>query len=208
MATIAVYAGHGGTDAGVSVLGRKEEDITLAVSNTATAILRSRGYTVVNNRTTNVERNIVQDAITANNNRVNALISIHMNSNDGIPGSGSEAFISIRDNGRARILASAILTRLEALGFPNRGVMTSVTATGQDSFGILRLTNMPAVILECAFMNNPEEMAHFDIESVATAIADGVQEAVPNSQSSNKNGSAALAIAMMTNIFSQMTARA
>jgi len=179
MPKIAIYAGHGGSDPGAVENGRRESDLNLAVSNAATAILRNWGYQVINNRTTDVNRNITQDANTANENRVDALVEIHQNTNPGTPGTGSEAFISIRDAGRARQLGNAILRRLEAMGFANRGVKTMLNASGQDALGILRLTNMPAVLLECAFINNPADMARFDVNRIAMAVAEGVREVFP-----------------------------
>ena len=206
MNKIAVYAGHGGIDAGAVANGLKEKDITLEVSNAVTAILRGWGYEVINNRTTDTDRNITADAVLAAKNRVDAVIEIHMNSNDGTPGSGAEAFVSLKDSGKARVLASAILKRLEALGFRNRGVMTSVNAYGKDSFGILRLTQMPAVLLECAFINNPQEMAHFNVNEIAKAIAEGIREVFPLTES-RANGATVLAMAMMNNVISQISAR-
>jgi N-acetylmuramoyl-L-alanine amidase len=137
------------------------------------------GYWVLNNRTTDVNRSITQDANLANQNRVDALVEIHFNSNAGTPGTGSEAFVSIRDTGRARALGNAILRRFAALGYRNRGVKTMVNASGQDALGILRLTNMPAVLLECAFINNPADMARFNVNQMARAIADGIAEVFP-----------------------------
>ena len=176
---IAVYAGHGGSDPGAVALGRMEKDLTLSVSNAVTAILRGWGYTVINNRTTDVNRSITQDANLANENRVDALVEIHFNSNAGTPGTGSEVFVSIRDTGRGRALANAILRRIVALGFADRGVKTQVNAQGQDAFAILRLSNMPAVLVECAFMNNPNDMARLNINTMAQAIAEGVRETFP-----------------------------
>ena len=179
MPKIAVFAGHGGSDFGARANGLVEKDINLAVSNAVSAILRGWGYTVLNNRTTDVERSITADANMANNNRVDALVEIHQNSNEGAPGSGSEAFYSIRDTGRAATLARAILQQMAGLGFRNRGAKTQVNASGQDAFGILRLTNMPAVLMETAFINNPQDMARFDVQKVAMAIAEGVREVFP-----------------------------
>ena len=179
MPHIAIYAGHGGRDPGAVALGRRESDLNLAVSNAATAILRGWGYRVLNNRTTDVDRNITRDAERANENRVDALVEIHQNSNIGVPGSGSEVYRSIHDTGRGRQLAEAILRRLVSLGFADRGVRTMVNSNGQDALGIIRLTNMPAVLVECAFMNNPADMARFDVNRVARAIADGVRDAFP-----------------------------
>ena len=179
MATIAVYAGHGGRDSGATAGNLREKDFTLAISNAVTSILRGWGYTVINNRTTDTDRSITQDANLANERRADAVVEIHLNSNEGTPGTGSEAFVSIRDQGPARNLANAMLTRLAALGFRNRGVFTSVNANGQDTFGILRLTQMPAVLLEVAFLNNPQDMARLDVNTAANAIAEGIRQSFP-----------------------------
>jgi peptidoglycan hydrolase-like protein with peptidoglycan-binding domain len=185
LARIAVYAGHGGSDSGaIGVNGVREKDLNLQLSNAVTTILRGWGYTVFNNRTADVDRSITRDANLANENRVDAVVEIHFNSNTGTPGTGSEAFISVRDSargGRARNLASAILSRLAALGFRNRGIFTSVNASGADTFGILRLTNMPAIILETAFINNPDDMARFNLTTASEAIAEGIRQVFPMS---------------------------
>ncbi|MCL2387863.1 MAG: N-acetylmuramoyl-L-alanine amidase, partial [Defluviitaleaceae bacterium] len=183
MARLAIYAGHGGSDFGAVGNGLREKNINLAISNAVTAILRGWGYTVINNRTTDVDRSITRDANTANENRVDATVEIHLNSNEGTPATGSEAFVSIRDasqwGGRARTLSNAMLTRLAALGFRNRGVFTSVNSSGTDTFGILRLTQMPTSLLEVAFINNPQDMARLDINTASMAIAEGIRQAYP-----------------------------
>jgi peptidoglycan hydrolase-like protein with peptidoglycan-binding domain len=72
-----------------------------------------------------------------------------------------------------------MLTRLAALGFRNRGVFTSVNSSGTDTFGIIRLTQMPAVLLEVAFINNPQDMARLDVNTAARAIAEGIRQSYP-----------------------------
>ena len=194
MPKIAVFAGHGGSDFGAVSGMLYEKDLNLAVSNALSAILRGWGYTVINNRTTDVERNINADANTANSNKVDALIEIHQNSNAGAPGSGSEAFYSIKDTGKGRALALAILQHLELLGFRNRGAKTQTNVNGQDTFGILRLTNMPSVLVETAFINSPTDMARFDAQQVAAAIAQAVREIFPSGGGSSSYPGYALRI--------------
>ena len=176
---IAIYAGHGGSDFGAVGNGLREKDLNLAISNAATAILRGWGYFVLNNRTTDVDRSITADANRANASNLNALVEIHLNSNPGTPATGSEAFVSIRNIGASRRLAEAMLVRMAQLGFVNRGVKTATNANGQDLFGILRLTNMPAVLFEAAFINNPADMARFNVQAVAMAVAQAVREVYP-----------------------------
>lgn len=79
MPKLAIYAGHGGNDAGACCNGRKEKDYTLNVSNGVSAILRGAGFEIINNRTTDVNRSINNDAKLANNNNVDGVIEFHFN---------------------------------------------------------------------------------------------------------------------------------
>lgn len=179
MAKIAVYAGHGGSDNGASGNGYLEKNVNLALSNAVSGILRQRGYEVINNRTTDIDRSITRDANLANSEGADAVVEIHMNSNQGTPGTGSEVFYSIADRGTGRSLASAILNNLVELGFADRGVKTQANSAGQDALGIIRLSNAPAVLVETAFINNPGDMARLDTSAAANAIANGIMQVFP-----------------------------
>jgi len=192
VAKIAMYAGHGGSDPGAVGNGLMEKNFTLGVSNQASNILRSWGYTVLNNRTTDTDRNITRDANLANENNVDAVIELHLNSNAGTPATGTEAFISIHDKGQARAIANAILSRIATLGYRNRGVKTQANAAGQDAFGIIRQTRMPAVLVELAFINNPQDMARFNVNEMALAVASGIRDVIPIGENGSNNGSGAL----------------
>ncbi|MDR1670039.1 MAG: N-acetylmuramoyl-L-alanine amidase [Oscillospiraceae bacterium] len=179
MPKIAVYAGHGGSDFGAVANGVYEKNINLAISNAVSDILRQKGYDVLNNRTADVDRNITRDANMANDWKADGLLEIHLNSNAGKPGSGTEMLYSIKDTGKGKQLAQASLDNLVALGFADRGIRTQTDANGQDEFGILRLTNMPAVLAETAFINNPLDLQKLNVYQVAEAYADAVQQVFP-----------------------------
>lgn len=179
MAKIAVYAGHGGDDPGAAGNGYTEKDVNLALSNAVSAILRDKGHTVINNRTTDLNRSITQDANRANSENADAVVEIHLNSNAGTPSSGSEVYYSAFDRGTGHALASAIVENLAALGFHDRGVKTRLNSSGRDSLGIIRLTRAPAVLVETAFINNADDMARLDISAAAKAIADGILKVFP-----------------------------
>ncbi|MDR0315028.1 MAG: N-acetylmuramoyl-L-alanine amidase, partial [Oscillospiraceae bacterium] len=178
MPRIAVYAGHGGSDPGAVSNGIYEKDITLALSNATTSILRAAGYEVINNRTTDVNRNLNADIALANRSNVAGVVEIHMNSNLGSPGSGTEAYYSV-SGGRGRTLAQALVNSLTALGFRDRGIKTRVNASGQDYFGIIRETNAPSSLLEVAFINNPHDMSLLNINRVSQAIANAIMQTFP-----------------------------
>ncbi len=179
MPKIAVYAGHGGNDPGAVSGGLKEKDLNLAVSNALSEILRGQGYDIINNRTGDMDRSITADANLANNEKVDALIEIHQNSNPGIPSSGTETYYSVKDTGKGKQLAEAINNNIVALGYADRGIKTRINENGQDEFGIIRLTNAPAVLVETSFINSPEDMARFNAGELAEAIAKAVNQVFP-----------------------------
>ncbi|NMB74709.1 MAG: N-acetylmuramoyl-L-alanine amidase [Myxococcales bacterium] len=75
----------------------------------------------------------------------------------------------LRDSSR---MAYAVHERLvRSLGFPDHGVM-------QADFYVLRLTRMPAVLLEVGFITNPVEEAEVRKEVVQQKVAEVVREAV------------------------------
>ncbi len=186
MPKIAVFAGHGGSDFGAIGNGLREKDLNLALSNEVTKILRQNGYEVLNNRTTDVNRSITADANLANNEKVDAVVEIHQNSNSGIPGTGTEVLYSIKDTGKGKALAQAIVDKIAALGFKNRGIKTAINLLGQDTFAILRLSNAPTALVETAFINNPVDMELFDVNKISKAIAEGIMQIFPVSSTPSK----------------------
>lgn len=179
MAKIAVFAGHGGSDSGAQANGVNEKDVNLNLSTAVTKLLRNAGYTVINNRTSDVDRNIRNDAQLANRENVDAVVELHMNSNAGTPSRGSEVFYSAFGDGKGKTLAEAIQDNIVALGFYDRGIKTSLNSSGQDALGIIRQTKAPAVLVEPAFLNNPDDMARFNVDSVAKAVSDAVMQVFP-----------------------------
>ena len=115
MAKIAVFAGHGGSDFGAISNGLYEKNLALEIMTETTSELRRRGYEVINNRTSDVDRDLNSDIRLANRENVDAVIEIHLNSNLGTPGSGTETFYSV--TGKGKNLAEAINDNLVALGF-------------------------------------------------------------------------------------------
>ncbi|MBQ7340218.1 MAG: N-acetylmuramoyl-L-alanine amidase [Clostridia bacterium] len=177
MSKIAVYAGHGGTDFGAISNGLYEKDINLELLLALTSELRRRGYEVINNRTTDVNRNLGADIRRANSQDVDAVVELHVNSNMGIPGSGTETYYSV--TGKGKELAEAIQTNLVALGFRDRGIKVLPNIFGGDYLGIIRETEAPAVLVETFFLNNPQDLSLYDPQKIALEIADAIGELYP-----------------------------
>ena len=177
MSKIAVYAGHGGTDYGAVANGLYEKDVNLELLLALTSELRKRGYDVINNRIADVNRNLGADIRRANLLGVDAVVEIHVNSNDGIPGSGTETYYSV--TGKGKELAEAINSNLVALGYKDRGIKTLTNFFGGDYLAIIRETNAPAVLTEIFFLNNPQDVAMYNPTKIANAIANAIESLYP-----------------------------
>ena len=180
MAKIYINAGHGGRDSGAVLGTRYEKNYTLPVSNKIALLLKNAGHNIYQNRTTDVVRDVVIDANDANAKNVDAVIEIHLNSNVGNAGTGTETYCSI--SGRGKALATAINSQIVSLGFVNRGVKTKTYVSGgitYDYFGIIRRTKANTVLVETAFINNNSDMAKYNINTMAQAITNGILKIYP-----------------------------
>jgi N-acetylmuramoyl-L-alanine amidase len=108
-----------------------------------------------------------------NANKVDWDISIHLNSgaNDTTGNgktTGVEAYIFSETTAGAREKAQSICNAIEALGFKNRGVKVN------GKLYVLKKTNAPAILIECCFVDDADDVALFDAKEVATAIVYGL----------------------------------
>lgn len=169
---IMINGGHGGTDSGAISGNRKEKDYTLRLTNALTVLAKGNGYNVLNNRTTDTNRNINTDAKTANNNKVDLVVELHLNSNSGVAASGTEVLYYPTSN-EGKELASKMSSNIASvLGLKNRG------AKGRSDLGILKQTNMVAVLVEVCFINNDSDMNALEnnINGVCNAIMQSINQ--------------------------------
>ncbi|MDR3345300.1 MAG: N-acetylmuramoyl-L-alanine amidase [Oscillospiraceae bacterium] len=166
---IAVFAGHGGSDPGAVSGKLLEKDYTLKTANALAKRLSTLGYTVLQNRTTDVDSGISAKCTQANNAGVSAVCELHLNAGGG---TGSEVWYADGST-QGKAFAEKVLTPLAALGYKNRGVKNDKTSIF-GSFGILRGTKAPAVLAELCFLDNAGDMARFDADKAAAAVAEGI----------------------------------
>lgn len=164
---IALDMGHNcPPDVGVNAI-KFEDALTHQLGMKLIALLVKEGIkiTVVNpNRAKSVTHSLHQRCYAANISGADYYVSLHFNASDG-RGHGSEVF-AISPRGKA--LGSAILPRICALGFRNRGVKDG------RKYYVIRHTSMPAVIVEGAFADNKEDMERLDLDQMAIAISQGI----------------------------------
>ena len=98
--------------------------------------------------------------------RSDLFVSLHFNAFSKPSANGTETWI-FSNNSTAKPKAQSILKELCDLGYRNRGVKVG-------EFAVLRHTNMPAVLVEIAFITNKDDMTRFEVDETALAIASGI----------------------------------
>ena len=182
---INVHAGHNpdGKIACGSIGIIRESTEARNVKNEVIRLLQALGHTVydctVDNGTSanNVLTNIVKKC---NSHDVDLDVSIHMNSGrndyngDGSVG-GTEIFISKKTSG-ALCAAKSVANAMKGIGFRLRKDATS-PADGvkvKNSLYVIKKTKAPAMLIECCFVDDKDDVALYDYKSVAEAIVFGI----------------------------------
>lgn len=157
--TICIDAGHGGSDpGGIGPTGTEEKANTLAVALLLRDKLERNGAKVVLTRESDQDVSYPNSSAgeelgarveIANNSKADIFISIH---NDAFTSSSASGTTCYHYGDAESIqLANQLQKNLvEKLGTRDRGVRFA-------SFYVIRYTEMPAVLVEAAFISNPEE---------------------------------------------------
>lgn len=150
---------------------RREDDLNRLVGNALISKLRERGINVVNctpNTAKSLNDSLYQRVITANNCGATLFVSIHHNA---CPGGYGAEVLCIKNNyqdGLSTKVGEAILNELGSIGLKNRGVKDR-----RDLY-VINNTSMPALIIECAFVDSSLDMANYNPEKTAAAIYKGI----------------------------------
>lgn len=174
---INVHAGH--NPAGKVACGAvgliNESTENRRVKDEVIAQLQALGHTVYdcteNNGTgqADVLKKIVAKC---NQHAVDLDVSIHFNSGAGnLDGNGKttgvEAYVYSASSA-AKPYAEKICNAIADLGFRNRGVKTSSTLY------VLKHTVSPAVLIECCFVDDKDDVELYDYQKMAAAIVKGI----------------------------------
>ena len=176
--TIAIDAGHGGSNQGaIGAMGIREKDCNLAIANYLKSKLEALGVKVVMTRIPETENVPMLERLNrALDADADLLVSIHCNSiglsTDPLKTRGTTTFYKFPFN---RQLARAILDRMIQIpGLPENGEVSSF------NFTLGKVTNIPSVLVETAYISHPDEEALLISDSgrqqIAQAIADGLTD--------------------------------
>lgn len=165
--------GHGGKDPGAVANGFEEADLNLNIGLACRDELERHGVTVLMSRTKDENDDVNEEIRECNAFNPDLAGDIHNNAGGG---DGAEVLHSIV-GGKGKELAQAILDEIVSIGQNSRGIKTRKNTKGTDYYGFLRSTSCPAVIVECAFVDNRKDMDVIDTleeqKKMGIAIAKG-----------------------------------
>lgn len=169
---IFIDPGHGGQDTGaVGRSGKAESEITFQTALRLSEILRKRGFETLLSRGEGETLSLMERANKANQAEADYFISIHCNSSLGSANHGCEMFASPGCLESERLAQQIYQAVLQRTAFAPRGVKL-------ENFAVLRMSNMPAVLIETAFLTNQEDeemLLRPDFpQTMARAIAEGI----------------------------------
>ena len=174
MPKVFLGVGHGGTDSGAIGNGFKEKDLNLSIALACNEVLVNHGVTVVMSRTRDENDSISDEIKECNAFKPNLAIDIHNNAGGG---DGAECFYH-HGGGRGKTLAENVLAEIVKTGQNSRGVKTRVNSSGKDYYAFIRETTAPAIIVECAFLDNASDIQILNTvdkqSAMGIAIARGI----------------------------------
>lgn len=173
--TITVDAGHGGSEKGaLGCLGDNEKDINLKIAQELKEILGLMGANVIMTRECDANVSLDDRINLAKENCSEIFISIHLNSIPDIPmnihkNRGTSVYYY---NKNSKALAQILEQNLtKTLGTRKDGVR-------EGSFAVIRPTDYVGILIETAYMTNPNDTLIYTDENFAEKTAKSIAESV------------------------------
>jgi N-acetylmuramoyl-L-alanine amidase len=147
---------------------KKEDDLTKSVGSYLMQKLSAAGHSVINctpSTASSVGNSLRQRVNKANASQVDIFISLHFNAafKTNKP-MGAEVYAI---SNASKAIAQPVLSEIIKLGFKNRGVKNT-------GFFVVKYTSMPAILIECCFIDSQADMNLFNAEKMAEAIKIGL----------------------------------
>lgn len=184
---VVIDAGHGGFDSGkIGINGALEKDINLAIARKVQKNLEQAGIQTIMTREEDKglydegEENKKQQDMKRRCSEINEsgadlAVSIHQNSYTQESVCGPQVFY-YETSTKGRELAEILQETLNQ----NLQIARPRAIKANDTYYILRKTEIPTVIVECGFLSNGEEAEKLTQEAyqerVAMAICEGIQK--------------------------------
>lgn len=168
---IGIDCGHTltGADTGAQGCGFREENKTREIGAKLMNLLIQEGHTIVDctlDNCNDLGESLSHRVDTANASNADVFISIHLNAYN-CEVRGVEVHVAPDCSQASLDYASKVKTELCKLGYVDRGVK-------QTNLYVCKHTSMPAILVECGFIDNTGDMALYNADKIASAIATGI----------------------------------
>lgn len=187
-ATVVVDAGHGGTDSGaIGVNGLQEKVVNLYIAQKLRDLLTQDGYDVRMSRESDIFVPLSDRVAFTKNQNADLFVSIHANSysnpatrgtmvlyyDSAYPQASYPASTEMSAlTPQSRDLAAKVLEGvIDAAGTENRGLVPSAVY-------VVRMGNIPSVLVETAFLSNAADAAMLSDDSMRQKIAEGIAKGI------------------------------
>ena len=174
MPKVFLGVGHGGTDSGAIGNGFREKDLNLSIALACNETLVNHGVAVMMSRTKDENDTISDEIKECNNFKPDLAVDIHNNAGGG---DGAECFYH-HSGGKGKVLAENILAEIVKTGQNSRGTKTRVNSSGKDYYAFIRETTAPAVIVECAFIDNSTDIQILNNVDKQTAMGIAIAKGI------------------------------
>lgn len=178
MAKVFIGVGHGGSDPGAVADSVREKDLNLSIALACRDELERHGVDVKMSRTKDENDPLGEEIKECNAYGPDLAVDIHNNAGGG---DGAEVFYH-HGGGKSKMLAENVLAEIVKVGQNSRGAKVRKNAAGKDYYGFIRETSCPAVIVECAFVDNATDRHILATEdkrrAIGVAIAKGILKSV------------------------------
>ncbi len=184
---IYIDPGHGGFDVGSQgkqdgKIVLNEKDVNLAVALRLNELLRAAGANTVMTRDKDVYVTLYDRPAMANERQADLFVSVHNNSATYETPHGTEVHYYSKEGEEnyavdSKTVAGSVRRELlKTLGLEDRGIKSS------PALAVLNKTQMPAIIIEGAFLSNAEDLAYMltdeFVEQYALGAARGILKAL------------------------------
>lgn len=164
---IGIDIGHNcAPDIGASGI-RQEDNLTYEVGKLVIEKLRAAGHSVTEclpKSASSVAESLRLRVQKANTEKVDVFASIHFNCGGG---RGTEVYAV---SAKGREIAQRVLNEICEIGYLNRGVKDG------SHLYVIKNTYAPAILIECSFVDSPQDMAGYNAVSFANAIVNGLTQ--------------------------------
>lgn len=189
--TVVIDAGHGGTDPGSYSPDKKftEAGLSLAIARKVEQLAGAYNIKVVMTRSNeqfpnnagNKDDGNRQRLLISQANNPDAYVSIHLNTSTGAAfqerNAGAEAYIASRRTDKSgQLLAASLLESIATV----HTVSSAVKMRTGSPIYVLDENTVPAVVLECGYINNKQDLAFCSDEKTQEKLAHQILQGLRN----------------------------